>query len=198
MHLEREDIGRLGWVDSMKLFEIINRHCAPIALADFRLLLNNLNVDDQNRVDWRQFVVEYNPNRYAVVKDENVSKQPSSSSRIDPPQLQLSSVLKSGSNNMKNSISTPNLDSSRRQAPRSNQISAPTARPRTSARQGGQESSILAELRRKWTIVLRECQKQDSERTGCVSRADFKGKINTICILPYVILPDELLCLTVI
>ena len=35
------------------------------------------------------------------------------------------------------------------------------------------ENTLMAELRRKWTIVLRECQKLDPERVGSVSRTKF-------------------------
>jgi hypothetical protein len=37
----------------------------------------------------------------------------------------------------------------------------------------GEQNSVLVELRRKWTIILRECQRSDPERNGVVSRKGF-------------------------
>ena len=149
--------------------------------ADFRLLLNNLNVDNNNRVDWRQFVTEYNPGRFAVIKEEsttdetqNLTASASSSTLI--PELKLSSSKNESKNQLIKSMSALNLESARyRESTSSARIMAPTARPRTSARPGGAESAMVTDLKRKWTIVLRECQKQDPERAGYISREDFKG-----------------------
>jgi hypothetical protein len=43
---------------------------------------------------------------------------------------------------------------------------------------GPEQHPVLIELRRKWTIVLRECQKSDPERTGIVPRSDFLAALD--------------------
>ena len=155
------------FIDVNRLVKIINKFCCPITYNDFRLIAKNYHVDDQNRMEWPKFLQEYDPMKNAHFRDPNevnsgATISPSPSYHEDTESLpSSSSVLRRSSSMQLGEVSTSQFQQQQ-------QIQTPLSlqRPKTSARPGTVSNPIMAELRRKWTIALRECQKCDQERVG--------------------------------
>lgn len=57
---------RPGFIEAEKLRQAISTYCVPIPFTDFRMLLSNLIVTDDNFVDWKHFVDAYDPWKYVT------------------------------------------------------------------------------------------------------------------------------------
>ena len=158
------------FIDVNKLVKIINKFCCPITYNDFRLIAKDYYIDDRNRMEWPMFLHEYNPMKNARYVDNQahpdehgdcaVSQSPSCNG--DTESLTPSAAV------LKKSNSIPSLTVSTSQPQRQLKLQPPSSsqRPRTSARPGTETNPMMTELRKKWTIALRECQKYDQERKG--------------------------------
>ena len=66
-----------GWIEPELLHRYINDTCVPISYTDFRVITNYLIIDEaSNRVNWRDFLVDYNPWKKAVPKDYAFEQEP--------------------------------------------------------------------------------------------------------------------------
>ena len=66
-----------GWMEPELLRRYINETCAPISYTDFRVITNNLRIDEgSNLIDWKFFLGEYNPWKKAVPKEYTFDQEP--------------------------------------------------------------------------------------------------------------------------
>ena len=122
-----------------------------------------------------KFLQEYNPMKKPLQSpnQSNRDEQDSSTTISPSPSYNEDMKLPSSSISLQKSSSTPSLKLStpqrlQQQQQQQQRLQPPSSsqRPRTSARPGTESNPMMAELRSKWTIALRECQKCDEERVG--------------------------------
>ena len=182
------DKSHSGWIDSESLHKIICKCSGPLSFADFRLVLKNLQQDDRNRVNVRHFLDEYNPRRHNVYINMNETGETSQSSPKKNAEKRPSSA-KVTQASLENSVSSKSITfnetlttSEEERETEREELNATAARgkmrPRTAGATLGSnrqrtEDPLVVELRRKWQMVLRECQKSDPERLGSVPRRVF-------------------------
>ena len=194
--VHHEDRAHSGWIDCEKLLKLINKYCGPTSYADFRLVLKNLQVND-NHVNIPHFLQEYNPKKSNVYVNVNPGATEPSKGRKRPSSAGATNayasknvafnegVIDSTSSNFNNtssSLAELNATAARGTLrPKSAGASLSANKITTegvtlgtlgSNRERTEHPAVL-DLRRKWQIVLRECQKADSTRCGVVDRKIF-------------------------
>merc|ERR1711916_250111 len=66
-----------GWIDPELLHRYINETCLPISYTDFRVISNYLKIDESsNRINWRDFLNNYNPWKKAIPKEYAFDQEP--------------------------------------------------------------------------------------------------------------------------
>ena len=148
--LEEYDERKNGFVDSEALLSILNRKCCPITHQDFRYIIQLLKTDERGFLNWHQFLQIYHPSKAIHVLD-------GASAAIDfAKSIDLASKA----------AAIEKIKQAQQQTEQDELL-----QPRAQTAFAG--DAIVMDLRRKWTLALRECQRSDPQRTGIVSRVFF-------------------------
>ena len=153
--------GKDGYVDSDVLYGLIVKNCMPLTYQDFRLMIQQFDLQSGgSRVNYNQFLNAYNPlNTVHLLDGVDATKKLAAS---------IGSKNKITTNNSSSAV-TLISDSS---AYDGNESVASTINTNSSAiRRSSSNSGV--DMRKIWQSVLRECHKNDPERSGLVNRVAF-------------------------
>jgi Ca2+-binding EF-hand superfamily protein len=149
--------GKDGYVDSDVLYTLIVRNCMPLTYQDFRLMIQQFDLQNGgSRVNYEQFLNAYNPlNTVHILDGADATKK-----------LAASVSLKNNSNSDNASVTTV-VDS----VYDGNESVVSSYNSNTIRRSSSSTSGV--DMRKIWQSVLRECHKNDHERSGLVNRIAF-------------------------
>lgn len=158
--LESFDSTNSGYVEPDQLLACINKVCMPLSYEDFRNVLACLNTSEDKKVCYLHFLHLYNPKKSPHVLDGNKTVsdfvyQPHVTNTITSPENMTSPIL-------------------------SRTTSAPMITLKTSG-DFVEFENYEKSMKNSWQKVLRECQRNDPDRTGVVTRNTFVNALESYC-----------------
>lgn len=152
---EQADQNNTGYIDSEKFIEILNQKCCPITYQDFRYIVGILKHNDQGFLNWQHFLQVYNPGKLIHVLDGARESLDESKGFKAERERELEETLR--------------LKLQAEEDYRN--------RPRPPV--GLQGDALVCELRRQFTLALKECLRCDPQRLGRVRMPFFVEALET-------------------
>lgn len=143
-----------GYISAVDLHNVLIKICVPISFQDFRYIVQHVHgIENGAKIHIQHFLESYNPRNAPHQLSGGLGVISDAATRTH---------LNSPVNTMRNSASLGVLGSS-----------AVPQKKGLSINEDMREVDPSGQLRQIWQGVLRECHRQDPDRSGCVKRISF-------------------------
>jgi Ca2+-binding EF-hand superfamily protein len=161
--IDEHDRGHTGYILASDLHKILLKLCIPLSFQDFRYVIQHINTSDHgSKVNIHHFLEAYNPRHlpHQLAGGRGVIDAALKTTQAMSPIATLRSPATGATGGMGASRSD-------------NILGRSDSKKGLSINEDMRKVDPSGELRQIWQRVLRECHRQDPERSGCVKRLAF-------------------------
>ena len=154
-----------GYIGAQELHGVIQKLAIPMSFQDFRYIVQNIaGAENGSKVHLHHFLEAYNPRNLPHQLQGGLGViQEAASKTVHSPVSTLRDSRSAGAADLRRSQSEGKFGVSGKE----------TLKKSLSINDDVRAVDPNGDLRRIWQLVLRECHRQDPERSGCVNRRAF-------------------------